>query len=429
MNYTQLSLQQAPDLWVPLRFFITAPIFAIAAAILLLIAGPEFFHNRWLPETLAITHLLSLGFISMVMIGATFQLLPVLAGCNIYNSRISSLVIYLLLLVGVSFFTVGLAISNAGIIKSGLTFLVPGLSGFLVLTSLALFKSKSEFASATGMRLAINSFWIAFLLGLLLAIGTAWDSMPLLRWLTDIHVMWAALGWVTIMVAAIAYQVIPMFQVTNEYPDRFKKYYSIFLFVCIIIFSVQTYLEYSQQIITFVISVAVLAFSIVSINLILKRKKRMVDAGMYFWMTGLCSLILSVFLFNYGKYHEVDLSVLSGYVFFSGFVVSIINGMLFKIVPFLIWLNLNKILSNSDAGISSVPTMNEIISRKKMLFQFYLHLSALICTFIGFYVPTIFFYSGVVLWVFSLVVMNIYMYQSVGIYNSVMMLRERSVVE
>jgi len=423
MNYTQLSLQQAPDLWVPLRFFITAPVFAIAAAILLFITGPEFIHNRWLPETLAITHLLALGFISLVMIGATFQLLPVLAGCNIYKSTISSLVIYLLLIAGIIFFTLGLAISRTAIIKAGLIFLLPGFSGFLILTSLALFKSKTEFASATGMRLAINSFWVAFLLGIVLAIGTAWSSVPLLRWLTNVHVVWAALGWVTIMVVAIAYQVIPMFQVTNEYPDRFKKYFAICLFVCILILSIQTYFEYSLHIITFVISVCLTFFSVVSINLILKRKKRLVDAGMYYWITGLSSLILSVLLYNYGSYYKVDLSVLSGYVFFSGFVISIINGMLFKIVPFLVWMNLNKMLSHTGSGLSSVPTMNEVISRKKMLLQFYLHLSALIFTFTGFYAPAMFFYFGVFLWIFSLFVMNFYMLQSVRLYNSVIKLK------
>jgi len=419
MNYTRLSLQQAPDLWVPLRFFISAPIFAIAAAILLLITGPDAFHNRWLPETLAITHLISLGFISMVMIGATFQLLPVLAGCTIYKSKISSLVIYLLLFTGVSFFTVGLAISGTNLIKAGLFFLAPGLLVFLLLTSLSFFKSKSEFASATGMRLAVNSFWIAFLLGLLLAIGTAWDSMPLLRWLTNIHVMWALLGWITIMIVAIAYQVIPMFQVTSEYPDRFKKYFSILLFVCILILSIQDYLGYEHQLTSVVVSIALIFFSFISLKLISKRKKRLVDAGTYFWVTGLCSLIISVFVFNYARYYEFDLSVLSGYVFFAGFVVSIINGMLFKIVPFLIWLNLNKELSKSNVGISSIPTMNEIISRKKMLLQFYLHLTALIVTLISFYAHAVFFYIGVTLWVISLGVVNLYTYQSVRIYNSV----------
>ena len=298
MNYTQLSLQQSPDLWVPLKFFISAPIFAIVAALLLLIAGPEILYNRWLPETLAITHLLSLGFISMIMIGATFQLLPVLAGCTLYKSKTSSLIIYLLLFLGVCFFTLGLALSNGVIIKTGLVFLVPGLLIFLVLTSLALFKSRAEFASATGIRLAISSFWVAFLLGLLLAMGTAWDSIPLLRQLTNIHILWAALGWISIMIAAIAYQVVPMFQVTSEYPDKFKKYFAMFMFVCILILSMQIYLGYSQKFISSLISIGLLVFSVVTIRLILKRKKRLVDAATYFWLTGLCSLILSVILYN-----------------------------------------------------------------------------------------------------------------------------------
>ncbi|MCW8935657.1 MAG: hypothetical protein OQK98_13105 [Gammaproteobacteria bacterium] len=420
MNYTQLSLQQSPDLWTPLRFFISAPIFAIFAIILVLIAGPEVLHNRWLPETLAVTHLLSLGFISMMMMGATFQLLPVLAGCDIYKSKISSKIIFLFVVTGVGLFTIGLAISGNAVIKTGLFFLVPGLLGFLILTTYALFKAKSEFASATGMRLAINSFWIAFLLGVLLAIGTAWDSFPLLRQLTSIHVVWAALGWVTIMIVAIAYQVIPMFQVTQEYPDKFKKYYSRIMFVCLLVLSSLIYLEYSLQFIVAIISLSILAFSFVSINLILKRKKRLVDAGTYFWLTGLGSLILCVLIFNYDRYYAGDLSVLTGYVFFYGFVISVINGMLFKIVPFLVWLNLNKERSRITTGLSSIPTMNEVISRKKMLYQYYIHLSALLLTLTSFLIPTVFFHLGAVLWGLSLAVLNVYMYQSVRLYYSVL---------
>lgn len=61
MNTAHLSLDQAPGISTPLRFFLTAPLFAIVAAVLLLFTGPEILQDRWLPETLALTHLLTLG--------------------------------------------------------------------------------------------------------------------------------------------------------------------------------------------------------------------------------------------------------------------------------------------------------------------------------------------------------------------------------
>lgn len=54
---TNLALAQASPIWVPLRFFITAPLFALTAA-LLLWKGADLFSNRWNPAMLGITHLI-----------------------------------------------------------------------------------------------------------------------------------------------------------------------------------------------------------------------------------------------------------------------------------------------------------------------------------------------------------------------------------
>jgi len=201
------------------------------------------------------------------------------------------------------------------VIKLGLFFLIPALLIFLILASFGLHKAKSNFASATGMRFAITALWIALILGGLLAIGTAWDSVPLLRQLTSIHVIWAALGWVTVMIVSISYQVIPMFQVAHEYPERFKRFFVLLLFVSLVFLSVQIYIGYSQLILTSIISGLILFFSAISVKILLQRKKRLADASLYFWLTGLFSFVLCVFVFNYGQYFNENLSVLIGFIF------------------------------------------------------------------------------------------------------------------
>lgn len=416
MNYTQLSLDQAPELWAPLRFFISAPLFAIAAVVLLIVSGPEVYQNRWLPETIAITHLLTLGFISMAMMGAAFQLLPVLAGCAIYKSSASSKLVHFLFSSGVIFFTAGLVLSNAVVIKTGLFLLVPGLLIFLCLVSVSLFKAGSGLASAAGIRFAIFSLWVVLVLGVVLGVGTAWAGVSLLRELTNLHVAWGALGWVTIMIVSIAYQVIPMFQVTQEYPGWFKKYFIMLLVVSLFAISILKLTGYSQTVMLVIISALMIGLVLYSIKLLLQRKKRLPDAGLYFWLTGMGALALSVAVFNYAYYFSIDLSVYIGFIFLAGFVYSIINGMLFKIVPFLVWLHLNKKLAFKSGGLSSIPTMNEVISRKKMLRQYYLHMLALLLTLCSFFMPKIFFYPAMILWLLSLSVLFIYLLQSVQIY-------------
>ena len=75
-----LSLDQAPAEDIPLRFFISAPIFGILAGLMVLLKGNLLFSNTWMPETVALTHLLTLGWMGSVMFGALNQMIPVLVG-------------------------------------------------------------------------------------------------------------------------------------------------------------------------------------------------------------------------------------------------------------------------------------------------------------------------------------------------------------
>ena len=125
---------------------------------------------------------------------------------------------------------------------------------------------------------------------------------------------------------------------------------------------------------------------------------------------------MCVFVYNYSYYYDVNLSVFIGFMFFSGFVVSIINGMLFKVVPFLVWLHLNRKLAFTEKGLSGVPTMNEVISRKKMLQQYYCHMAALLLTVLSFFKADVFFYPAMLSWLLSLSLLFYYLLNSVQLY-------------
>src|SRR5512139_3507256 len=99
MSYNALSLAQTPPLSVPLRYLLTAPLFAAAAGVVVMLF-PDVFMSRWTPAALAATHLLTLGFLAMTMFGALQQLLPVLAGSTIPRASLFSAVIHLALTSG-----------------------------------------------------------------------------------------------------------------------------------------------------------------------------------------------------------------------------------------------------------------------------------------------------------------------------------------
>jgi hypothetical protein len=72
----------------------------VLAALLMLWQGPGIFASRWLPATLALTHLLTLGFMAQVMLGALLQMLPVMVGVVIPRPRLIAALIHIPLTLG-----------------------------------------------------------------------------------------------------------------------------------------------------------------------------------------------------------------------------------------------------------------------------------------------------------------------------------------
>ena len=88
-----LSYDQSPPFSAPLRFFLTAPLFGLLAGALVLWQGPELFASRWTPAALALTHLITVGFMLQIMLGALLQLLPVVAGAHLARpARVAAVV-------------------------------------------------------------------------------------------------------------------------------------------------------------------------------------------------------------------------------------------------------------------------------------------------------------------------------------------------
>src|SRR5574338_1150997 len=79
-----LSYEDAPPFSVPLRYFLTAPLFGIAAGALLLIDGGAL-ASRWSPAALGAVHLVATGVMLQVMLGALMQILPVVAGATLLS--------------------------------------------------------------------------------------------------------------------------------------------------------------------------------------------------------------------------------------------------------------------------------------------------------------------------------------------------------
>ena len=107
MRMEGLSFDNVPAIHIPFRFFNTAPWMGALAACILIFSGPGVFISQWSPQLLAMTHLLTLGFMVMIMFGALFQLLPVISGITIPKARIVAPFVHSALLLGIFLLVLG----------------------------------------------------------------------------------------------------------------------------------------------------------------------------------------------------------------------------------------------------------------------------------------------------------------------------------
>jgi uncharacterized membrane protein YciS (DUF1049 family) len=87
--------------------------------------------------------------------------------------------------------------------------------------------------------------------------------------------------------------------------------------------------------------------------------------------------------------------ILLGLLMIVGFAMSVINGMLYKIVPFLVWFHLQ-----SNRGIKSshaVPNVREILPESRARRQMWLHFAALCALLVAVIFPVPFFYPAALL--------------------------------
>jgi len=257
-----LSLEQAPPIHIPFRFFLTAPLFLLAAAVVLALQGEAVLASRWSPAALAVTHLIVIGFLGQIMCGALLQMLPVIAGAPVPAVRLVGATVNALL-------AVGAGLLGWGFLGGGHMPLVTGAVGaalgFLVLlfaAGFALTKARGAAHTVRAIRLALGSLFLTLALGLALTGSlNGWVPIRELGAWVDVHLAWGLLGWVGLLIVGVAFQVVPMFHVTPPYPEWLSRWLPPVVAAALAVFSLAaTYGGGSSPIAA--IGVAALAFSL-----------------------------------------------------------------------------------------------------------------------------------------------------------------------
>jgi len=370
-----LNYGAMPSIWVPLPFLLTAPCFVFAAAVLLMWHGEAALGSRWTPLTLAMTHLMTLGFLTMTIVGALFQILPVVAGTAIALAGPVAALAWGGLAAGTVLLSSALGLGlGAGAYVAAAAML--GLAGLLVLAAVGAAVSHRVAPAAqpllAGVRLAISGLAVTMGLGAALALYLAGLGTLDVLLFTDVHASWGLLGWIVALTAAVSFQVIPMFQGTPVYPRVLEHGLPALLFLLLLAWSAAAMLEAPAVQLVAEIGVGALLLKYAATTvLFFYRRKRKADVGTCYWSLAMACLALAVLVHFLPLEHD-QRALLTGLLVIAGFGMSAVNGMLYKIVPFLVWYHLQ---CAPRAG--RVPGVKSIVDEARALRQWRWHVVAL----------------------------------------------------
>ena len=406
-----LNFDFIPYWTIPFRFFLTAPLFAMLAGGFLFVFGIQalgegdtvLWQSRWLAEVIYTLHLITLGTITMIMVGALFQVTSVVGGRLLPGGKAISAMVHSFLALGTVLFLVAMITRITWLFSLTTFFLATGLSVFSISGLIAIFRAQRSSPTLLSMALSIVSLLVMIFVGayLLLMHGYSEHLGFDRRW-TDFHLVWALSGWIGLLILGVSFQVIPMFHVTPSFNLRSQKVLPALVFLSIILVSFSSFF-YKGELVSLISKAMLLAcygFYAVSVwRLLNKRKRKIEDITVQFWKLAVISFFVFVLLQVVSESGLLDvwgdkLSLLSGVLLIYGVILSVLVGMLQKIIPFLSYLHMQRFCQGDFERIKTLPHMRAILRIKHSRAFLRLHVLSLLLLLLMIIVPSLTVLSG-----------------------------------
>jgi len=404
-----LSTDQAPPISVPFRFFLTAPLFGILISLVFFFYPIDSIFNRYSPIAIGLIHLFTLGILTMIIFGALQQMLPVLAGAVFKNSLLFANIVHISLVIGVLSLSSGFIFSSKIFLMSGAIFLTIAFGLFFFVLLRLLFKVKYLTSTVKAMKIFAIVGSITALLGLYLVgqhIGGNIKEYHLL--ITNTHILFASFGFAIILVMGVAFQVVPMFYVARDFPKRVQDKFPRVLFDMIILGGIFLILKLDHEIIKIILATLVIIFGYYGLVSLNNRKRAVFDVTLWYWKLAFYSLILTMILYLSSSNY-----VLMSLVFIFGFLYSLLQGMIYKIIPFLSWFHL------SSKGHFVIPNLREYIKEDIIKIQFFIYISSILFFILSIFFNQLFVYIASALFLVSNLLFLFNLLTAIGKYYAI----------
>ena len=207
-----------------IRHFTAATLYLVAGALGLVWIAPELAHGMYLsPRVAGVTHLFTLGWLTLTILGALGQLLPMALGAPIRSMRLARASFWILA-PGIGVFAFGVAASTTPFLIGGVLLVAPGV--LLAVGHVGATLTGARARDVTWTAIALGTAFLAstLVLGLVLAhnLHTGFVAAARVRILAA-HLHVALVGWAMIIVVGVSRRLLPMFLVAHGADARWAR--------------------------------------------------------------------------------------------------------------------------------------------------------------------------------------------------------------
>jgi len=216
-----LSTKNAPSPKVVLPHYAYGALAFLAAAVMMFFAGSDWASTYMTPKVLSIAHVMILGWITMIIFGALYQLIPVVMEVKLFSEKLA-MASFISLGIGTPMIAFGFWFNFIGASHAMMT------GGALVIISVLMFVV-NVFGSAakTKNKTIENRFIVASVVWLLLTVLLGLSIVLYHAILTKgaflIHIHLGIVGWFMMLVVGVASTLMPMFFISHQLNKKYLE--------------------------------------------------------------------------------------------------------------------------------------------------------------------------------------------------------------
>jgi hypothetical protein len=330
--------------------------------------------------TLSWVHLFLLGFVMMVIFGAMAQLVPVVLEVGHFSVDLYY-IIYPLLFIGTILMAYGFLASPALLPYGGIVVLI-SLLIFVLETFLTINKVKKLNLVMGSVLIANISLFLGLIFGILMALGYAGTISVDIVSLLKAHIYLVLGGYVGITIMGMSLILLPMFWLSHSFSWK-PVTYALWT-MCIGVLCVMFSAIFDNKLLEnggYILSMTALVLYFYQVYIIYKTRVRLDnDIYLHSLIVSYSSLVLALVLgVIYFIVPSSQLLLTIGWILFFGYIMFIIVGHLYKIVPFLVWYQRFSPL----IGKQKVPMLADMVPARSAKFQFGFSLAGVIICGVG----------------------------------------------